>query len=274
MTPSRYGSVCCSGRTWTVAGLVLVILIITLYKLTPGILIWGGSKSDEPHYRAEDLGELMSFPRLAFHPNPDGKSNLIRFEKARPDTYMKHINATEKLLSEYVASRWDHRFWIDCDDYDSYRPEETYSETCHFKLSQLGEECFKDNFGYKSGKPCILFNLERIFRWLPAPYNNKSVPDNIRDLWSMYSITLKCCGRDPVSNDSIGPIEYYPKDGFHFKYFPFTGQHTWRTPLVFVRFAGPAPAITLFIECRIYARNIKHNNRLDTGMVSFELLVD
>ena len=43
---------------------------------------------------------------------------------------------------------------------------------------------------------------------------------------------------------------------------------------MFVRFAGPATSITIFVECKIYARNIKHNNRLDTGMVSFELLVD
>ena len=34
----------------------------------------------------------------------------------------------------------------------------------------------------------------QVYQWLPSPYDNSSVPDNIRDLWQKYHITLKCEG--------------------------------------------------------------------------------
>ena len=43
---------------------------------------------------------------------------------------------------------------------------------------------------------------------------------------------------------------------------------------MFVRFENPDPAKLIRVVCKVYARNIVHNSILDTGMVSFELLVD
>ena len=34
----------------------------------------------------------------------------------------------------------------------------------------------------------------QVYQWLPIPYDNSSVPANIRDLWQKYHITLKCEG--------------------------------------------------------------------------------
>lgn len=196
------------------------LLIVCLFGTSTAVEVWD---------QDDNVGELLSNPRLAFHPNPDGETTLIRFNKHRPSTYMKYVNGTNKILSEYLNNKWYD--WISCGSYDKYRPERYFDDACHFNLNDLGAECFDDTFGFWSGQPCILFNLERIYNWLPVPYENNSVPDNIRDLWSQYAVTLKCDTTDAPSRDNIGNITYHPTNGFPFKYIPYTGQPAWRPHL-------------------------------------------
>lgn len=77
-----------------------------------------------------------------------------------------------------------------------------------------------------------------------------------------------------MSKDNIGTITYYPKHGFHFKYFPYTGERVWLNPLVFVRLEDPNPAVVLRVTCSVYAKNIVQYDNLDTGKVSFDVMVD
>lgn len=235
------------------------------------VVLFGFSIAYKVSGQDDKVGVLLSYPRLAFHPNPEGKTTLIRFNKGRPETYMKYVNATKKLLKEYQYSKWTN--WMSCDSFDKYRPEMYQDRACHFSLLDL-DDCVYNSFGYEDGQPCILFSLERIYNWIPLPYQDESVPDNIRDLWSKYSVTLKCDTSDAPSRDNIGNLTYYPPHGFPFKFFPYIGQPGWRPPLVFVHFLNPNPAITLFVQCKVYAKNIIHDKMLDTGTVSFELLVD
>ena len=50
-------------------------------------------------------------------------------------------------------------------------------EVCKFDLSQLGP-CGKDNFGYDSGDPCIILELNNISNLTLAPIDINNLPDN------------------------------------------------------------------------------------------------
>ena len=223
------------------------------------------------------MGRYLNHPGLNFSPRSNPPSTLIRFNKARPSTFESHVDALEAVLSDY-SNEMQQTELGDMMDYATvrgYRPRDQWETSCRFDLVDLGADCVKQqSFGYEDGQPCVLFNLERIFRWLPVPYDNGSVPVTIRDMWSQYSVTLKCEGADPPSRDNIGDVSYFPSNGFAFKYFPNLGQSSWKSPLVFVRFENPMPAILIRVECKVYAENIIHNRILNTGMINFELLVD
>jgi sodium/potassium-transporting ATPase subunit beta len=80
--------------------------------------------------------------------------------------------------------------------------------------------------------------------------------------------------QDPVTKDNLGNVVYYPSNGFKFRYFPNTGLEGWQSPLVFVRLDEPNPAISLRVTCSAYAKNMKHDDILHTGKVSFDVMVD
>ena len=210
-------------------------------------------------------------PGLKFSPRPNPLSTLIRFNKAKPSTYEAYTAELWSILSEYSNSRTGDM--MDCAS--GYRHPDLWDWSCRFDLADLGADCVKQqSFGYEDGQPCVLFNMERLFRWLPVPYDNSSVPATIRDMWSQYSVTLKCEGADPASRDNMGDVSYFPHHGFDFKYFPYMGQTSWKNPLVFVRFENPMPAVLVRVVCKVYASNVSHSRILNTGMINFELLVD
>ena len=223
------------------------------------------------------MGRYLNNPGLNFSPTPNPPSTLIRFNKARPSTYEAYTAELESILSEYSNRRQNTEAgdMMDCASVLGYRYRDQWERSCRFDLIDLGADCVKQqSFGYEDGQPCVLFNMERLFRWLPVPYDNSSVPATIRDMWSQYSVTLKCEGADPASRDNMGDVSYFPRHGFAFKYFPNMGQTSWKNPLVFVRFENTVPAVLVRVVCKVYAANISHSRILNTGMINFELLVD
>lgn len=80
--------------------------------------------------------------------------------------------------------------------------------------------------------------------------------------------------QNAADKENVGEIEYYPQQGIEFKYYPFTNQPGYLSPFVFVHFKKPQPGVLINIECKAWARNIKHNRMDREGSVHFELLVD
>lgn len=80
--------------------------------------------------------------------------------------------------------------------------------------------------------------------------------------------------QDPVTKDNLGDILYYPRNGFRFAFFPFTGQKNWMSPLVFVQLDSPNPAMALRVTCSVYAKNVMHDDTLGYGKVSFDVMID
>lgn len=51
------------------------------------------------------------------------------------------------------------------------------NKVCNFDIKLLGTDCTKEeHFGYERGKPCIILKLNRIYGWVPEPYDD---PNNL-----------------------------------------------------------------------------------------------
>lgn len=80
--------------------------------------------------------------------------------------------------------------------------------------------------------------------------------------------------------DNIKEIEYYSSlsstkvGGIDFKYYPYTNQPNYISPLVFVHFKSISPNTLINVECKAYAGNIDNVDRLNQrGMTKFSLFV-
>lgn len=221
------------------------------------------------------MGKYLNYPGLNYEPNLESVRGLIRFNKARASTYNLYTERLDSLLPhpEYFVQYQYNQ--IDCSDIAEYRLVEDLHHYCRFDITELGADCVKQqSYGFEDGQPCIALHLERILNWLPEPYTNDTVPEKIRDIWTEYAVTVHCEGEDPVTKDNLGNVVYYPSNGFKFRYFPNTGLDGWQNPLVFVRLDDPNPAIALRVTCSAYAKNMKQNDILHTGKVSFDVMVD
>merc|ERR1712137_76210 len=221
---------------------------------------------------------LKQNPGLSFRPMPRVDSTLIRFNKARASTYTPYVDHIEGYL-QYYENRYQQTETgnlVDCGSITEMRSQDDWDKACRFDITtELGGDCVKEqSFGYEDGQPCVLLKMNRIYDWLPEPFSNNSVPAHIRDSWTEYAVTVQCEGENPSDKDNIGEIIYYPSNGFHFKYFPYRNQQGYRSPLVFVRFDSPNPAVLIMVTCKIYAKNLRHDILERAGLIHFELMVD
>jgi sodium/potassium-transporting ATPase subunit beta len=268
-----------TARSWGEIGLFYLIYYTCLACFFAGMLavFYHTLDWNEPKLKGSDT-LLKQNPGLAFRPIPNVDSTLIRFNKARPSTYTPFVDHIQAYLQYYESDMQQSNTGkvVDCRSVNTLRDKSKWDEACRFEISyEMQGDCVKQqSFGFEDGQPCILMKLNRIYDWIPEPYTNTTVPENIKDHWSEYSVTVHCEGENPADRDNMGDITYIPSNGFHFKYFPYRNQQGYRSPLVFVRFENPTPAVLLMIECKVYAKNIEHDVMTKAGMVHFELMVD
>jgi len=236
------------------------------------------------------LGEsrIGENPGLGFRPRPkeeNVESTLIWFKhggnqeswKHWSDNLYKFVEPYEKA-NEASADRGAH---IDqCENNKTVGVD----KFCFFDVKKIDNNCTRgQDFGYQRGNPCVLIKLNRIYNWKPTPYENndfeldKDIPDAVRQGYANRRsdiIYITCEGENAADKENIGPINYYPQQGIDFKYFPFTNQPGYLSPFVFVHFLKPTPGVLINIECKAWAKNIKHDRMDREGSVHFELLID
>jgi len=152
---------------------------------------------------------------------------------------------------------------------------------------------FKPNMGFQDGQPCILLKLNKIIDLEPDYYNDTTVETitekvsglvhevpaslkhHINGVANKNQVWVDCQGEWPFDTESMGPIEYYPKDrGFSHQFFPYPKkQDGYHSPLVAVKFLNPPIGQLLHIECRAWAHNINYDRMTNIGKAHFELLV-
>jgi len=141
---------------------------------------------------------------------------------------------------------------------------------CKFKVEEMDEvqnECLlKGDYGYTEGKPCVIVKMNKVFEFMPKLKKNSKVD----------YLQIKCRGEHPADVDNLGPVEYYPRDGFELKYFPYLNQKHYLSPLVFVKFKNPTLGVLIQVVCEpVNADNIKQDKHMrGDGRVHFELLID
>ncbi|KAH3812408.1 sodium/potassium-transporting ATPase subunit beta-like [Dreissena polymorpha] len=276
-----------TGKSWAQIGLFYLVFYTCLAGFFAGMLavFYYTLDWNEPRLKGSD-SLLKLNPGVAFRPMPDVSTTLIRFERARTSTIFPFVDHMAAFLQYYEneLQTTESGVIIDCESVTQYRHKDDWDKACRFDISyNLGTICVKEMalFGYQDGQPCVLLKLNKIYDWVPEPFDNTTLPADLKDesgaplnIWHEYYVTLKCEGETPADKDMLGPILYYPSNGFHYKYFPFRNQQGYRAPVVFVRFDNPGPAQLFMITCKIYAKNIEHNFMDKTGLVHFELLID
>lgn len=112
------------------------------------------------------------------------------------------------------------------------------------------------------------------------------------------TVWVSCEGENPADVENVGPIEYYPRQGFPGYYYPYENSEGYLSPLVAVHFSRPVRTylwnlarflgrqktltneyhitggIIINIECKAWAHNIIHDRKERLGSVHFELLID
>jgi sodium/potassium-transporting ATPase subunit beta len=137
-------------------------------------------------------------------------------------------------------------------------------------------------------EPCILLKLNRIFNWVPEPYDDADlakddpenpVPEEVKKLIreSRNQIYLNCIGENPADREVLdGNIAYFPKNqGISFRYFPYNqAGKNYHNPVVGVKFSNLPKGQLVHIECKAYYKGVEHSRKERQGLVHFEILLE
>jgi len=274
------------------AGFFSICLTVFLVSLPDGQPTWETYQS-----------LIGNNPGLGYRPHPSEdkiESTLIWFRHG-DDT--GNWNGTDKWvgrlkddLAPYLDNYYQHqertdgRTFTECGVLGSERKGS--GNICRVNSSELfqGRCTLDNNFGFPEGKPCIMIKLNRIYNWEPTPYTNESqmpldIPEDIRREFRKNDadnstkkfnnrVWLECHGENPADIENLGPINYYPYNGFSNNFFPFQNEDRYLSPIVFAQLEKPAWGVMIAIECKAWARGMYHDSADKLGLVHFELMID
>ena len=274
-----------TGGSWFKIIVFYIIFYLCLAAFWALMLLIFYQTLDErvPKFQLSD-SRIGANPGLGFRPRPRDEnidSTLIWFKNGNNENNWKYwSDSLVKFLEPYEKNSADTGAHIDqCAN--GKAPAD--GKFCFFDIKKIANNCTRDqNYGYQRGDPCVLIKLNRIFSWKPEPYSeedlkDKGIPEIVKAGYARgenQMIYVTCEGENAADKENIGPISFYPNQGIDFKYFPYTNQPGYLSPFVFVHFSKPASSVLINVECKAWAKNIKHNRMDREGSVHFELLMD
>lgn len=230
------------------------------------------------------LGESLigTNPGLGFRPiaHDVDQGSLIWYDSSNQTQVDYWVNRVEGFLNESTKSEGKQKI---CD----FGNPPNGNQVCKLDLSIFGE-CSKENsYGYNNSAPCIFLKLNRIYGWEPEYYNDPNdlpldMPDSLREHITKLNATqrnqvwVSCQGEEGMDKELLGPIDYFPKQGFPQYFYPYTNRRGYVSPLVAVKFLRPKVNQIINVECRAWAKNIQYSgsHRDRKGSVHFELMID
>lgn len=224
-------------------------------------------------------------PGVGFRPQPNYESTLIKFNSKDVTTYMDDVDNILSYLKE--------NGYINEDNKPSDVTQDSEGKDV-FSIESLDPECsidyadLNESFGYSKGQPCILLKINKVFGWEPKAFDNDSLSTDHGKAaraalggttdeggrLSFSDVGVSCEGENDADLDFLGPVSYYPPNGFSFNYFPYVNAKNYRSPLVFIKFNNVKPGTLLQIWCKIWTKNVYHHKNDKAGSVRFELLMD
>ncbi|XP_044734640.1 sodium/potassium-transporting ATPase subunit beta-2-like isoform X1 [Chrysoperla carnea] len=279
------------GRTivsWAKIGLFYLIFYGCLAALV-AICMWVFFQTLDPRIPKWQLDESLigTNPGLGFRPMPVEAavgSTLIWYKGTKVENYQYWKDSLEKFLKVYKQpglnpGRGQNIY--NC-DYDQL-PQR--GQVCNVDVNSWAPCHVENEFGYHKSSPCIFLKLNKIYGWRPEFYNDtnnldermpKALKQYIKTVPSkeLNTIWVSCEGENPADKENIGPVQYYPRQGFPGYFFPYENSEGYLSPLVAVQFTRPIPGILINIECKAWAKNIHHDRHDRLGSVHFELMID
>jgi len=242
-------------------------------------------------------------PGLGFRPRPqEVKSTLIEFVHGGAGDWKQLTRSLSGWYGTYSHGK-NPGGMVTC----SWSYVQNKHDRCHVSRRKLIDwsyhsRCTKaDNYGYYHGRPCVLLKVNKVVGWEPQPYYNlteiqllEQMPDtlkeNIRNTWekncrgkgdekekkcpNLRMIWVSCEGVTSADKEYAGPIKVYKMHGFPGFYYPYWNQQNYLSPMVWLQFRQLTPGVVVSIQCKLWAKNIKHDTRSPTkGGVQFEILM-
>jgi len=280
------------GRTassWAKIFLFYVVLYAFLAAFFAAMLLVFFQTLDLYQPRWQNANGLIGTnPGLGFRPMPTDEnveSTLIHFKHGTAGNWKHWTAELEKFLHPYDTVASSGEYFTSC----NFDKPPAKGKVCSFDIKLLGTQCTKEElFGYERGRPCIVLKLNRIFGWIPEPYNDvNSLPDAMpRELKEyiqqkarenreqLNMIWVSCDGENSADREHIGNVTYTPFRGFPAYYFPYENIPGYLSPVVALQFQKPEAGVLINIECKVWAKNIIHDRQRRLGSVHFELLMD
>ncbi|XP_046734620.1 sodium/potassium-transporting ATPase subunit beta-2-like [Diprion similis] len=282
------------GRTassWGKIGLFYLIFYGVLAALV-AICFWVFFQTLDPRIPTWQLDRSIigTNPGLGFRPMPPSEnveSTLIWYKGTDRSNYAHWVDTLEKFLEVYrkpglTPGRGANIHNCDFDQLPSP------GQVCDVDIKNWDPCTKENNYNYHKSAPCVFLKLNKIYGWRPEYYNDtKSLPDKMpRDLkehivelekknaLELNTIWVSCEGENPADMENIGPVRVLPRKGFPGYFYPYENSEGYLSPLVAIHFERPRTGILINVECKAWARNIKHDRVSGMGAVHFELMID
>jgi len=241
---------------------------------------------DRPKWTLDE-SLIGSNPGLGYLPFPEDvdTGTGIFFKSNDQSTAKKYVDRLNEMLNGYFDNKKlpnKGKNQMIC----SFDQPPKKGQACAVPIQDWSPCTKEDDYSYYKNSPCILLKLNRIYGWVPEPFNDTSelpedMPEDLKkhiaDLQpnERNQVWVDCRGEQPLDVENIGPIQYASKRGFPTYYFPYLNVKDYLSPLVAIRLERPNPRIMISVECRAWAKNIIYAGGRDrTGSVRFEVMID
>ena len=165
-----------SGISWlkiTVFYIIFYICLAAFWALML-MLFYQTIDLNQPKWQL-DASRIGVNPGLGYRPRPPDSnidSTLIKFNSGEEASYKQWVQNLDDFITRYqkgsndtVGSGEYHASPAECEDGKTH-PD---SKFCPFDVKELGSECTKSqDFGYKTGKPCVLIKINKVCTQLPS----------------------------------------------------------------------------------------------------------
>ncbi|RNA27231.1 sodium potassium-transporting ATPase subunit beta-2 [Brachionus plicatilis] len=289
------------GLSWAKITFFYFIFYTALSSLFVGYLAIYVSTTignDRPKYVAEQstMASRNSLnPGLGFRPQIDTEDMLIFYQQNDENQEKLTRNLDIFLAKKYESLSQTGTIIDDCENQDleelrkKFRNESAY---CQYDYKRILEGTSCDparDYGYESG-PCVLLKLNKIFEWVPEPFEtfekfplDSSLLLNRTDLLT-NNVIVSCDGEYPADQDALrqAKISYFSANSkiLSFEklgllpnyYYPFLNQPGYKAPLVFIHFQNIPQNQLILVLCKAYSANIDSEDKINLrGMVRLQL---
>uniref|UniRef100_A0A1B0GI31 Putative sodium/potassium-transporting atpase subunit beta-2 n=1 Tax=Lutzomyia longipalpis TaxID=7200 RepID=A0A1B0GI31_LUTLO len=261
-----------SGKSWVKIGIFYTVFYGVLAALV-AICMWVFFQTLDPRIPKWKMNKSLigTNPGLGFRPLPpeeNVESTLIWYK----------VYKTPGLTPGRGQNIYN------CD----YQRPPPPGQVCDVEIKSWTPCTQENNYNYHKSSPCVFLKLNKIYGWIPEYYNDShylpdGMPQQLKDLvreeevktpHTLNTIWVSCEGENPADIENVGPVRYYPRQGFPGYFYPYENSEGYLSPLVAVHFVRPVRGIIINIECKAWAKNIHHDRKERIGSVHFELMID